>query len=215
MWTGGLLGYCIIAGLVFIAAVGAPLPVSGALTAAGVLAATDRMDFPQLLLAAALGAIGGDIAGYALGRFGVRRFAAGAVARRDGVFARVTVLLTDSRSVSRAAAWTNAMLSTRGNMGAMLLLSRTVLAAFGPVVNVVSGMRRYPIRSFLLYDVIGEMIWASMYIGVGYLAGTQGNDAADVLTNPLFLVGMVAIGVMPLVISARIRPAPASVSAGD
>ncbi len=203
-----------IALVVLIAAFGLPLPVAGMLTAAGILAAHGEMNIGLLVVMAAAGAILGDALGYVAGRFGLRWFTGRATARDTRVAASMAWLKHIARrvlawkSVRRAAGWSDAMLERRGSMGVLILLSRTVLAAFGPVVNVVSGARRYSLGRFLLYDAIGEILWAGTYVGFGYLAGEQGEDTISVLTNPYVIAGMVALTVIPILVTARITPRP-------
>lgn len=209
-----LYSHAAIALVVLIAAFGLPLPVAGMLTAAGVLAAHGQMNIGLLVIVSAVGAILGDALGYLAGRFGVRWFAGRPTARDTRVAASMRWLkgMTDRaltwKSVRQAAGWSNAMLEQRGSMGALILLSRTVLAAFGPVVNVVSGARRYSLGRFLLYDAIGEILWAGTYVGFGYVAGEQGQDAMSVLTNPYIVVVAIALTVIPMLFTARIKPRP-------
>jgi membrane protein DedA with SNARE-associated domain len=201
-----------IALVVLIAAFGLPLPVAGMLTAAGVLAAHGEMNIGLLIVLSAAGAILGDALGYVAGWFGVRWFAGRATARDTRVAASMRWLkrmlhrIFAWKSVRQATRWSDAMLDQRGGMGILILLSRTVLAAFGPVVNVVSGARRYSLGRFLLYDAIGEILWAGTYVGFGYLAGEQGADAMSVLTNPYVIAGAVALTVIPMLVTARIKP---------
>lgn len=201
-----------IALVVLIAAFGLPLPVAGMLTAAGVLAAHGEMNIGLLIVLSAAGAILGDALGYVAGRFGVRCFAGRATARDTRVAAsmrwlkRVTQRTLAWKSVRQATGWSDAMLDQRGSMGTLILLSRTVLAAFGPVVNIVSGARRYSLGRFLLYDAIGEILWAGTYVGFGYLAGEQGEDAMSVFTNPYVIAGAILLTVIPILVTARIKP---------
>lgn len=203
-----------IAIVVLIAAFGLPLPVAGMLTAAGVLAAHGEMNIGLLIVLSAAGAILGDALGYVAGWFGVRWFAGRATARDTRVAAsmrwlkQMTQRILVWKSVRQATDWSDAILDKRGSMGVIILLSRTVLAAFGPVVNIVSGARRYSLGRFLLYDAIGEILWAGTYVGFGYLAGEQGKDAMSVLTNPYVIAGAIILTVIPILVMARIKPQP-------
>ena len=201
-----------IAVVVLFAAFGLPLPVAGMLTAAGVLAAHGELNIGVLIVIAAACAILGDALGYVAGRLGVRWFTGRGTARDTRVTASMRRMksvvnrVLAWRSVRQATGWSTTMLDRRGSMGILILLSRTVLAAFGPVVNVVSGARRYPLGRFLLYDAIGEIFWAATYVGFGYLAGEQGGDAVSILTNPYVITVMVALTVIPMIVTARIKP---------
>lgn len=212
-----LYSHIAIAVVVLFAAFGLPLPVAGMLTAAGVFAAHGQMNIGVLVVIAAVCAILGDALGYVAGRLGVRWFARRATARDSRVAAsmrwlkRLTNRVLAWKSVRQATGWSNAMLDRRGSMGILILLSRTVLAAFGPVVNVVSGARRYSLGRFLLYDAIGEILWAGTYVGFGYIAGEQGGDAMSVLTNPYIIAVTVALTVIPMLFTARIKPQPRAI----
>lgn len=209
-----LYSHIAVAAVVLIAAFGLPLPVAGMLTAAGVLAAHGELNIGLLVIVTAAGAVLGDALGYVAGRLGVRWFARRATARDSRVAAsmrwlkRLASRVLAWRSVRQATGWSTAMLDRRGSMGVLILLSRTVLAAFGPVVNVVSGARRYSLGRFLLYDAIGEILWAGTYVGFGYIAGEQGEDAMSILTNPYVIAATVALTVIPMAITARIKPQP-------
>jgi len=213
-----LYSHIAIALIVLVAAFGLPLPVAGMLTAAGVLAAHGQMNIGLLIIVAAAGAILGDALGYIAGWFGVRWLAGRATARDTRVTATMHWLMRMARrvlawkSVRQATGWSDAMLDQRGSMGILILLSRTVLAAFGPVVNVVSGARRYSLGRFLLYDAVGEILWAGTYVDFGYLAGAQGEDTMSIITNPYVIAGTIALTVLPILVTARIKPQPQPVS---
>ncbi len=116
--------------------------------------------------------------------------------------------LLASRAVGRALAWSNGRLARGGSMGTLIVLTRIVFGTFGPVVNILSGVRRYPIGRFLLYDAPGEIVWAGAYIGIGFIAGAQGNDAKSILTNPIMIGVMVALTVIPAALTLRIGQPP-------
>src|SRR5215472_5905681 len=133
-------GHLAIAALVLVAAFGAPLPVAGVLTPVGVLAAHGKMNIVTLVTVSSVAAIAGDGLGYILGRFGIRWFAKRIAARPTwgssavpGWLRTGVRRLVESQSVRRAASWSDAMLAHRGNMGILILVKRTVLAAFGPL----------------------------------------------------------------------------------
>lgn len=199
-----LLAYLAIAALVLVAAIGAPLPVSSALTAAGALAAAAKFDLIALVLVASVGAVTGDVLGYAAGHLGGGWFRQGWQPNTASL-GRIYGRIADARSVRQIVTWCDAMLGRRGGMGAALLLSRTVLAGFGPVVNVLSGARRYPLRRFLIFDVIGELLWAGTYIGVGFLAASGGGDPVTALTNPVVIGVCVLLALGPLVVMTWVR----------
>lgn len=214
-----LLAYLAIAAIVFVAAAGAPLPVSGALTAAGALAAAAKLDLVVLVLVASLGAVAGDVLGYTTGQMSGRWFRQGWQIRAPW-FAWLHRHTLGSPSVRQVITWCDAMLRRRGGMGTALLLSRTLLAAFGPIVNVVSGARRYPLRRFLVFDIVGELVWAGTYVGFGFLAASQGDDVTTILTNPTVIAAGLVLTLAPMVAVFWVRRhsamrGPLNIGAGD
>lgn len=211
-----LRAYCsvAIATLVLLASAGIPVPVplSIVLIGAGVLAAHGAMNVASLVLLAAGSAVLGDTLGYVCGRLGIawfQRYGATLTVRSGRSAYRLRMVVTRilmARVVRRAIGWTAARLARGGGMGALILLSRTLLGAFGPVINVLSGIRRYPFGRFLLYDAVGETIWAGVYIGLGFVTGTHVHDAASLVTNPVMIFLMLALTIAPLLLVARTTP---------
>ena len=210
--------YCglAVAVIVFLGSFGLPIPVplSGVLIAAGVFAAQGRVDVVLLVILAASAATLGDTLGYLSGYLGERWYR-----RRDtgpdrgvsepmhGIRKPIAKVLA-SRAAGRALAWSNGRLARGGSMGTLIVLTRIVFGAFGPVVNMLSGVRRYPIGRFVLYDALGEIVWAGVYIGIGFTAGAKGGDAKSVLTNPIMIGVMVTLIVLPVALTMRIGQPP-------
>jgi len=210
--------YCglAVAVIVFLGSFGAPIPVplSGVLIAAGVFAAQGKVGVVPLIALTTSAATLGDTLGYCSGHLGARWYRqrdAGPDGRVPGPphgMRRLIAKVLASRAVGRALAWSNERLAHGGSMGALIVLTRIVFGTFGPVVNILSGVRRYPIGRFLLYDALGETVWAGVYIGIGFVAGAQGNDAKSVLTNPIMIGVMVALIVIPAALTLRIGQPP-------
>jgi membrane-associated protein len=208
--------YAAITAIILLGALGIPMPVplAGLLTTAGIFAAHGELCVALLIGLAVGGAILGDTLGYASGRIGVRlhlrrRMVPNTDPSRPAHRLRqLAANMLASAIVTRAVGWSSGRLNRGGSMASLIVLSRTVLGAFGPVVNVLSGVRRYPIGRFLLYDAIGEVIWVGAFVGIGFAAGARGNDAADFLRNPIAIFVTIALTIVPMVIAARIKPAP-------
>jgi membrane protein DedA with SNARE-associated domain len=184
------------------------------LVGAGVFAARGELCVVLLTALAAAGAICGDLLGYLVGRVGARRFARYRMRLMPGDEApprrgrRWLERFQHSRTVRKALAWSDGRLERGGGMGTLIVLSRTLLSAFGPIVNVLSGVRRYPIGRFLLYDAVGELLWAGASVGAGFVAGMQGGTARQVVTHPLVIVGGVLLSLPPTFLTLRRSPRP-------
>lgn len=208
--------YAAITAIILLGAFGLPVPVplAGLLATAGIFAAHGELCVALLIGLAATGAVLGDILGYATGRLGMRLYLRCGTApdppasRSAHPLRRLAAKVLTSATVIRAVGWSSGRLSRGGSMAALIVLSRTVLGAFGPVINILSGARRYPVGRFIFYDAVGETIWVGAYVGIGFAAGTRGGDAADFLRNPVAIIAAIALTLVPMAITARIKPAP-------
>jgi membrane protein DedA with SNARE-associated domain len=137
-------------GIVALAAVGLPLPVTLLLVLAGSMIAQGAMNLWWTIGAAGLGSVLGDQAGYAIGRWG-----------GTAAVERLTALLGKGGKVkameAKASAW--------GGLG--IYLTRWLLGPLGPWINLASGTAGYPWPRFLFWDVLGEFTSAVLYISLG------------------------------------------------
>jgi membrane protein DedA with SNARE-associated domain len=137
-------------GIVAIAAIGLPLPVTLVLLIAGSMISQGAMNLWLAIGAAGAGSILGDQAGYAIGRWGGPKAIAklsGLVGKKGGVEA----------VEAKARAW--------GGPG--IYLTRWLLSPLGPWINLASGTAGYPWHRFLFWDVLGELTGAALYISLG------------------------------------------------
>jgi membrane protein DedA with SNARE-associated domain len=149
-------GYAVVFTLVVVESAGVPVPGETSLLVAAALAATGHLWLPGVIVAAALGAILGDTAGYWVGRSsGVR------LLRTHGRLVRF-----DEAKLARAEAF----FARHGD--------KTVfLGRFVPVgrifTAVLAGISRMPYRRFLAWNAAGGVVWALAMGTLGYLCGHQ------------------------------------------
>jgi membrane-associated protein len=137
-------------GIVSIAAIGVPLPITLLLIVVGSMISQGVMDLWWALGAASAGSILGDQAGYAIGRWG----GSAAVAKLSGLFGKKDSL---QAMEAKATAW--------GGPG--IFLTRWLLSPLGPWINLASGTAGYPWHRFLFWDMLGEITGAVVYISLG------------------------------------------------
>lgn len=176
----GLVAYAVIAGLVFgetAVFVGFVLPGEIAAILGGVLASRGQVWLPLLVAIVVAAAIGGPFVGYEIGRrMGDRLFASRFLARVHGAVER-------ARSV----------LSQRGGIAVLLGRFVAVLRALMPAA---AGAARVRYRDFVIFNVVGGLIWGIGYCLLGYLAGSAyGAVERDVGTG-------LALGVAGVVVAA-------------
>jgi membrane-associated protein len=163
-------GYPLLWLIVFVASVGAPVPVSLLLLAAGAFAALGDFHLGVLTFMSVSASVCGDSTGYAIGRrFG--RKALGWIEQRSWSGA------TSSRTIARS----RAAFQRRG--GWAVFLSRFLFSALGGTINLVAGTEHYPYQRFLLYDALGETIGALLPLALGYVFGASWEDLGDLLST--------------------------------
>jgi membrane-associated protein len=138
-------------GIVTIAAIGVPLPITLLLIVAGSMISQGAMNPWWAIGAAGAGSVLGDQAGYAIGRWG----GPAVVTRLAGLLGRHASL---PAMEAKAKAW--------GGPG--IFLTRWLLTPLGPWINLVSGTARYPWHRFLFWDILGEITGAAVYISLGW-----------------------------------------------
>ena len=139
-------------GIVTIAAIGVPLPITLLLIVAGSMISQGAMNLWWAIGAAGAGSVLGDQAGYAIGRWG----GPAVVTKLSGLFGRRASLQTME---AKAKAW--------GGPG--VFITRWLLTPLGPWINLVSGTAMYPWHRFLFWDILGEITGAVVYISLGRL----------------------------------------------
>ncbi len=149
---------------VLISSAGLPLPTSFLLLVVGGFVASGDLDLATVLIAAIVGAVIGDHLGYGLGRWGGKSV----LHRIAGVFKAQSVVPKAESAVQR---WG----------GFSVFLSRWLITALGPYINLISGITSYRLVRFSLWDVLGEILWVVAYIGIGYLFSDRLSEISDTL----------------------------------
>jgi membrane-associated protein len=139
-------------GVVMVASLGAPLPIALLLVVTGSLAEQGAMNVWTAIAIAGTGSVLGDMAGYAIGRWG------GTL-----VIGRLTLIIGGPKRLGSIEE------RARNHAAIYIFLTRWLLSPLGPWVNLASGIAKYPWARFLLWDVIGEFFGVSLYIWLGHL----------------------------------------------
>ena len=158
-WLLGLVptyGVWLLSISTFLSCLALPIPASVLMLAAGGFAAVGDLSLPVIAAGAFAGAVAGDQAGYFAGRCG----GAG----------QLNTIGAHAGPLKRAAE----LLSQRG--GVAVFLSRWLVSALGPYVNLAAGASKMQWTKFSVFGVAGEAVWVGVYVGVGY--AFAGNLAA-------------------------------------
>ena len=182
--------------IVFASSVGAPLPMSLILLAAGAFAAQGDFDLALLIVITVTASVCGDNTGYLLGR-------------RWGSKLLEWLERPGKRRLVPAHTITRSRTSFKRHGGWAIFLSRFLFSALGGVINLTAGAELYPYHRFLLYDSSGQVLGAVIPLSLGYIFGVSWEYVADILgafsglALSLLLVIVLIISLLRLVQRSR------------
>ena len=145
-------GYWLLFAWVFIEQAGLPIPVSPLLLAAGALAGTHQMNLWLAMAFATLAALTSDSMWYELGR-------------RKGM--RVLQFLC--RISIEPDSCVRRTQESFGKNGARVLLIAKFIPGLNAMVAPLTGIVHMGRRRFLLFDVLGALLWVSAFTVTGYV----------------------------------------------
>ncbi len=135
--------------------VGVVLPGEIGVILGGVLANQHKLALAAVLVAAITGAVIGDSVGYWVGqRYG------------EALLSKIPDRLLKPEHVHRSK-------ETIRNFGGKAIFLGRFTAALRALVPGMAGMSRLPYGRFLAWNVLGGALWATAFVILGYLAGSQ------------------------------------------
>jgi len=135
--------------------VGVVVPGEIGVILGGVLANQHKLPLVAVLVAGIAGAIIGDSIGYLVGeRYGER------------ILTRLPNRVVKPEHIEQAE-------ETIRRLGGKAVFVGRFTAALRALVPGLAGMGRLPYRRFLAWNALGGSLWASAFVTVGYLAGSQ------------------------------------------
>ena len=170
-------GYLLLFGWVFAEQIGLPLPAAPVLVAAGALAATGSLNFALLITTALSASLLADYLWYRAGVF------------RQGTVNRFKLRYQDSRVLRNA----ERLIERYGSRSLIFAKFVPGMSLAAPPLSGASGIK---LSEFLLFDVLGSLIWSASLAGIGYFpSSTIKNGSISVLAiTCLLLCAAVAIG---------------------
>jgi membrane protein DedA with SNARE-associated domain len=186
-------GYPALGLMLLLGAIGLPLPTGLSTVVAGSLSAAGQLSWMWAGSVALAASVMGDAIGYSVGRLASREF----LERR-------------ARWLGYTAARHARVEGLFGRFGGLtVLLSRTLVSHLSAFVNVFAGGARYRLDRFLFFAVLGRLVWAAAYLGLGYAAGSDLEAASGFLANVSLLLVCLAI-VLGIGLALSGRPAALS-----
>jgi membrane-associated protein len=167
-------GALALGGVLWLAALGVPLPATMLLLAAGAFVQQGVLAPQGALSAALIGAVTGDAASYLVGRLGGSHL---------------------PRGLQASDAWTRAA-ALFGRWGFLsVFVTRFLLTPLALPVNLLAGSTRYAWHRFMAAVLAGEIAWVALFVGLGYLfadrweiLGAMAGDAVAVAVGIVLVV---------------------------
>lgn len=162
----------------FLSCLALPVPSSLLMLASGGFAAAGDLSLMSVATAAFCGAVLGDNVGYWIARRLGERMNHWLMAKpkRAKLFQRSTTFMDK---------WG----------GFAVFFSRWLVAPLGPHINYISGLARYHWPRFALWSLSGEVVWVTLYVGLGYVFADNIAQIASISGN---LSGFLAAGVVAI-----------------
>ncbi|MEZ2391705.1 DedA family protein [bacterium RCC_150] len=174
-----LLVGCIVFALVFAEDaifVGFVIPGETAAVVGGVIASRGGFPWWAMILIVVAAAIIGDTVGYEIGKhLGPRVMALRILDKRRAQLQKAEDFLKDK--------------------GGLAVLLGRFTAFFRAVMPALAGLSRMPYRRFAFWNFSGGIIWGSLFVSLGFVAGNSYEEVARV-------VGRGAAGVVAVVVIA-------------
>jgi membrane protein DedA with SNARE-associated domain len=187
-------GYVAVFVLSFISSMGLPVGAEVAIIYGGVLASGQvphephHLNIVAVIVVAALAEVLGSLAGYLIGYFGGRP-----VVDRVGKY----VLLTH-RDLDRAEAW----FARRGEPVVLFGRFIPLLRSF---VSFAAGLGEMPIVKFILYTVVGCVVWCAALTTVGYELGSSYRHVLNGFSDAGYVLAAVAVLAVVVLFVHRLR----------
>ena len=163
-------GTPIIALILFLGALGIPLPSTLTVIAAGAFVRQGILSWQVSALIGLISAVVGDSLSYAM-----------------GYYARKPVL----NRFQGTSGWMQAESSFNRWGGVSVFLTRFLITAIAIPVNLLAGTGDYPYKRFIAFDLAGEAVWIIGYGWLGYLFGTEWELVSEFISNfSGFLLGI-------------------------
>ena len=176
-------GLPILGLFIMLGAVGVPIPTTLIVLAVGAFCRQGLLSLPLATLVVFVFVVIGDSLSYGMGYY----------------FARTQIL----HRFQTSKRWLQAEQSFQRWGGFSVFISRFLLTGIAIPVNLIAGTGHFPYNRFLMYDMLGEVIWTLGYGGLGYWFGSNWELVGDFLRNFGGLVVGISVLVIGLVLAIR------------
>jgi len=173
-------GVAIVFFVTFLSCLAVPVPSSLLMITSGGFAASGDLSLVAVAAASFFGAVLGDNSGYWIAR---------------GLGTRAHDWLNGHPKRATLMEKAVAFLDKRG--GSSVFLSCWLVAPLGPYMNYVCGLTKFGWTRFALWGILGEIVWVSIYVGLGYVFADNITELASMMGNASgFITALVVVIVL-------------------
>jgi membrane protein DedA with SNARE-associated domain len=181
-------GLVVVALSAYFSCLAVPVPTSAVMLAGGAFAAAGDLALWQVVSVAYIAALAGDQTGFQLGRLG-----------GNWLTKRIATM------PKRAALYARAQDAVGTWGGVAVFFSTWAVAPLGPWVNFAAGAAGFGVMRFTILDAIGEAIWVSAYVALGYSFASNLDALASLVADWGGLLTAVVVAVAAATALARLR----------
>lgn len=182
-------GAPVICGILFLSALGTPIPGTVIVIAAGAFIRQDLLSIYTIPLVGLAGSLMGDSV-----VFGVGRFASQSIEKR----------------FAGKKSWENAKDSFERRGGAAIYLAHWFVPLLAIPTNLVAGSSGYAYSKLFTFDLAGRITWFLIYGGLGYAFGAQWELITEFMSDfSGLIISILAIGLGLYLIVRYLRREPA------
>lgn len=163
--------YGYITVFVALAGIGTPVPGEAVITGAAVYANFGKLNIFSIVVVEIIATIIGNSLGYAIGRFGGRRFIA--------KFGRFVFL--NEKKLKKAQDFLD-------GHGAKVIIAAPFIEGLRQTIGIIAGTSDMAWRTFLVFNVIGAFIWVGAWTTVGYFSGSYITVIYKVISQYLIFI---------------------------
>jgi membrane-associated protein len=180
-------GYPIIGLSVFISSIGIPLPTIVIVLSAGALAALGDLNIIILFFIVTICGVLGDVIDYWLG-------AKVGYPILYRITTRTDLANKEFEKIQKYFfRWS----------GITIFLTRWLFSLLESLTNILAGMTKYSFRKFLFFDILGQIVYSVIFLGLGYLFSSEWQNIWTYVQSIFILLAIILGGLILIVFGIK------------
>ena len=148
-----LYKYLALSLIIFSAGVSIPIPINLLLIAVGAFSSQSYLSFKISFIIAIVANVLGDIVSYL-------------------IFRKISHTILREKYVNKYSFFIRLENYFKKHTGSTILISR-IIGPLGAPVNFLSGFFKIPLRTFAFFDFLGNILFVSIFLSLGFIVGAE------------------------------------------